>query len=164
MSEKQTNTPEQPSTTQPDNFEDIISIQNNQEREAAQRILKAESSPDKSEATAWDFLPDSRPRSGNKTRNRFIATGVGFVLAVGAGVVATNSPSNQPPTFSEETTTFTANTGDGVCDAAEAVRGSDSADMQAIVAHISTENIDVLKDGLNPGEQLIIPVSVNEKK
>ena len=78
------------------------------------------------------------------------------------GIGYTAHEAFEPATFSEETTTYTVQPGDGLFSAAAQVEGIETIDMRDAVEHIDSDpaNIDVLSDGLQPGEQLIIPVSV----
>jgi len=92
-------------------------------------------------------------------RNRAIASGLAVTAGVGAFMYAAHEAVEEP-TFSEETTTYTIQQGEGLFAAAQHVEGV--RDLRDAVAHIQGDpaNIDVLKDGLQPGEQLVIPVSV----
>lgn len=89
-----------------------------------------------------------------------IATGV----AIGAAIVGGPTLVDQMngPEFSDQTTTYTVEQGDGLQDAAEAVIGSNQVDIRDVTAHIESQpvNIDALKDGLQPGESIVIPTSV----
>jgi len=68
------------------------------------------------------------------------------------------------PTFSETTTTYTVEPGDGTMRAAEQVQGVASVDIRAATHYIENmpENTTVLEDGLQPGEVLVIPESVEK--
>lgn len=83
----------------------------------------------------------------------------GLTVAGAAGVAAYEAKTAAPE-FSEQTTTYTVEPGDGVFDAAQEIKGL--RDIRDGIAHIEADpaNIDVLEDGLQPGEQLVIPVSV----
>ncbi|HEY8992336.1 MAG TPA: hypothetical protein VIM37_00620 [Candidatus Microsaccharimonas sp.] len=96
-----------------------------------------------------------------------------FRKGVAAGVIATTAlaggaalihEANQGPTFSESTNEYVVTAGDGLYNAAEQIKGIDQADIREAVQHISVDpsNIDVLKDGLQPGEILVIPDSVQK--
>ncbi len=116
--------------------------------------------PQKAETTP------SRQETPVQTRpSRGVTAVVGATLvasAVGVGVAAHEA--TKAPEFSEETTTYTVDQGDGMYDAAEEVKGVE--DVRDAIDHIQADpaNIDVLKDGLQPGEQLVIPVSVEGYK
>lgn len=101
----------------------------------------------------------------NRSFRRGVAAGVIATTAVvgaGAGVYAASS--NQGPHFSEKTAEYVVQDGDGLYDAAEQIKGIDSVDIRDAVDHIQVDpaNIDVLKDGLQPGEVLEIPDSVQK--
>lgn len=68
------------------------------------------------------------------------------------------------PTFSETTTLYVVERGDGTMRAAEQVQGVASVDIRAVTHHIENmpENAAVLEDGLQPGEVLVIPESVEK--
>lgn len=83
-------------------------------------------------------------------------------VGLAATGVATLEHFKREPVFSQETTTYTLQEGDSRWDAAQAIEGSDKIDMRDAVHYIEVNpaNIDVLRGGLQPGEQLVIPVSV----
>lgn len=90
---------------------------------------------------------------------------VAVVALIGAGVLGGKAIYEQvvaPPTFSSETTTYTVNPGDGLLNAAEQIKGL--RDNREGVSYIvkMPENQEVLSDGLQPGETLVIPVSASK--
>lgn len=95
-------------------------------------------------------------------RNRAVAGAVGVSLAAGVGAGIALNEALEEPEFSQETTTYTLEPGDGLWDAAEEIKGADAIDLRDAVHFIEVDpaNTDVLKDGLHPGEQLVIPVNV----
>jgi len=175
MTEKPTSTPE----NQPQDASNQSEVVSQQDLDmfnewaaigAAQRILDNAPIPPVVEApapvanqyteAAVTSQPDSKQQSDRPKPNRTIATVLGASLAVGAGYAAHEA--FEAPEFSEETSIYTVEPGDGIFSAAQQVEGIESIDMRDAVDHIQADpaNIDVLEDGLQPGEQLIIPTSV----
>ena len=159
----ETYTPPQPENKTPseDHFAAIQEMQELKAAEAAQRLIEQ---PQPTPALPAEASQDRTP-SPRVQRNRRIARNiVGGVLATGAAAALTVGVASAlaPADFSEETTTWTAENGDGVYDAAEEIKGINSVDIRDGVDVIQSYpvNIDALKDGLQQGEQLIIPVSV----
>jgi hypothetical protein len=153
----------QPESQKPsdDHFAAIQEMQQLNAAAAAQRLIEQ---PAALPALPQEATQDREP-SPRVQRNRRIARNVvGGV--VGAGVAATlvagGVSALAPAEFSEATTTWTAESGDGLYDAAEEIKGINREDIRDGVDFIQTypANIDALKDGLQQGEQLIIPVSV----
>ncbi len=102
--------------------------------------------------------PDrSKSRMSPKAK---VGAAVGIVAAVAAGPAVVDHFNG--PEFSEETTTYTVEPGDGLYDVAEAINGIDRIDVRDAVDHISSDpaNIAALKDGLQPGESIVIPTDV----
>ena len=95
-----------------------------------------------------------------KRRNKGIATGLVATSIVGVGYAAHEF--GQGPEFSETTNEYVVQDGDGLYDAAQEIQGIDSIDIRDAVHHIQVDpaNVDVLSDGLQPGEVIIIPDSV----
>lgn len=128
--------------------------------QAARRTVEAspqvENTPSYSEPKPLNepVQTPSRPSVGMK-----IAATTGALLATGA-VIGGISNEYKTPEFSEETTVYTVQEGEGISAAAQHVKGD--RDIRDAVDYIAADpaNIDVLKDGLQPGEQLVIPVSV----
>ena len=157
MSEIQKETYEQKTTTQEDDFDAILAMQ---AKSAAQRMIRQELEENPSqEATAWNL--NEQPSKDNSTRNRIIAAGVG--VAVLGGVAAGVNEALAPPTFSEESTTYTVQPGDGLESVVDSIPGIESADSRDVQHYVSVDpaNIDALKDGLQPGENIVVPVSIN---
>lgn len=65
--------------------------------------------------------------------------------------------------FSDTTDTWVAGEGDGVSDAAQAVENPGGVDLRIIQEKIEEMNPEALADGLQYGEQLDIPSSVEPK-
>ena len=159
----ETYTPPQTENQQPgdDHFAAIEEMQREREALAAQRLIEGPSQPQLPAAEAQqDRAPSARVQ-----RNRRIARNiVGGVVATGAAAALTVGVASAlaPADFSEEKTTWTAESGDSLYDAAEDILGIDGVDKRDAVDFIQGDpaNIDVLKDGLQQGEQLVIPVSV----
>lgn len=122
--------------------------------QAARRTVEADNRAAPGHANTAQEQAPSRPSAGKK-----IAATAGVLLATGAAMGGLANEFDAPE-FSEETTTYTVEEGDGLWAAAQNVLGNH--DVRDAIAHIEADpaNIDVLKDGLQPGEQLIIPVSV----
>ena len=136
-----------------DPFGDILEWQ---AREAAQRILEQPINE-----------PTEEPivKNGSSLRDK-ILVGTAAAAAVTTGVLGLNAMDDtvEPvPTFSEQTNRYIVQDGDGIYDAAESISGIDTVDVRDAVSHITSEplNIDVLKDGLQAGDQLVVPVSIN---
>lgn len=97
---------------------------------------------------------------GSKAANK-LAIKTGALIAAGAAVVAGPATIEHftAPQFSEATQEYVVQDGDGLQNAAEAIIGSEKIDIREAITHIKVDpaNIDVLSDGLQPGEILIIP-------
>jgi len=101
--------------------------------------------------------------SQNNSFNKGVAATIIAATAVGAvgfGVYE----ANKGPEFPETTNEYVVKPGDGLTNAAEQVPGVGSVDIREVTHHIAVDpaNIDVLKDGLQPGEVLEIPTSVEK--
>jgi hypothetical protein len=157
MSEIQTSTPEETDTLK-DAFDDNLDMAANL---AAKRMI-SETPVTPVEATTppiWDNGGDVKP--DHSRRNAVILGGVGALLIAGGIDKAVDL---HAPDYSEETTTYTiSEDNDGLYEAAESIPGSETVNTGDIVSHISTDpaNIDVLKDGLQRGEQIVVPISIN---
>jgi len=118
-------------------------------------VLNGPSVPARQEPSPKEPEATPRPRRG-----RSAAGATAALLGTALAVVGVDHFANGEPEFSKETTTYTVEQGDGVFDAAQEIEGL--RDMNDGIRHIEADpaNIDVLKDGLQPGEQLVIPVSV----
>lgn len=138
--------------------------------DAARRTVELDATPEAptpiSPAEARGSVAEATTRkpevSARVKRNRgAVAAALTVAVATGGVGIAAGS-ALAAPDFSEETTTYTVEQGDGLYDAANEILGSDSIDIRDAVDHISVDpaNIDVLKDGLQPGEQIVIPISV----
>lgn len=105
-----------------------------------------------------------RARSaGFTTGEKAVAVVAGVAAAAGAGIFGPEIVDRMNgPEFSSDKTTYTVEQGDGLQNAAEAVLGSENVDIRDVTEHIKTDpaNIDALKDGLQPGESIVIPTSV----
>ncbi len=145
---------------QDDKFSDIIAFQEHQEAQAARRIVET-SQP---EATAWNVDTYTKKPNVLQRKGVQIAGAVALTAGAAAGLAATTADAVKAPTFSEETTTYTVQPGDGLQNAAQNIEGSDTIDIRDATDHISVDpaNIDVLKDGLQPGETLVIPEQVEQ--
>jgi len=122
--------------------------------EAARRVFDMPETPTTPEG--------KRRKKGMSTLSRrAIATGVGFGVALSAGYGAHELFKSAE--FSEDTTTYTLEMGEGEWAAAGHIEGIDTIDRQEAVAHIKNDpaNAGVYADGrLDPGETLTIPKSV----
>lgn len=141
---------------------------------AAQRIMEdTAENPISSEPTTNDeadytpirtnkVTPTTRPTVRGTKRTGIV---VGTALAVGgtAGLAVAANEALKTASFSEETTTYTVEPGDGLFSAIQHIEGIETINKWDAVEHVQSDpaNIDVLKDGLQPGEQLVVPVSVN---
>jgi len=97
---------------------------------------------------------------GRKAAKGVVASAIG--VASIAGIAHVGSEALKKPEFTEETTTVTVEDGDGYHSIASHIRGVDSIDIRDAAEHIKADpaNIDVLKNGLEPGEVITIPVAV----
>lgn len=142
---------------QPQNEDDFAAIQAMQAedmqraRAASQRFIDATPVQSQPEVTL--------NKKGKFVKNAAILS-LSAASVAGVGVVAHDALS--PPEFSEEKTTYVVEPGDGLYNAAEEIAGIETVRLDDAANHIAVDpaNIDVLKDGLQPGEQLSIPVSV----
>lgn len=161
MAETYTPPQSEKESTSEDPFTAVQEIQEASAAAAAQRLIEhPKAAPALPAETGQDRTPSPRVQ-----RNRRIARNiVGGVVSTGvaATLVAGAAGALAPAEFSEETTTWTAESGDGLYDAAEEIAGINTVDIRDGVDFIQTHpaNIDALKDGLQAGEQIVIPVSV----
>jgi len=141
--------PEQPSFD--DHWNDVDEIQ---------RASQAARALDLNEAANIHAEQDAAIALKKKHRNRGIAAGLIATGVVGGGFAAHQL--GQGPEFSETTNEYVVQDGDGLYDAAQEIQGIDSIDIRDAVHHIQVDpaNVDVLSDGLQPGEVIIIPDSV----
>lgn len=148
MSEKEIN------TTDP--LDDALAIQ---AIDAGRRLIEV--APTKS-VTLDEELRTIAPSNTNKNKLIAFGAGVAAVAAIG-GFSTIASAGQQVPTFSEETTTYPVELNDGPYDIAESIPGIDTIDIRDAVDHITVDpaNTEVFKDGLQPGEQVVVPVSIN---
>ncbi len=167
MTEKQTHDSESLQT--PDNGAilsdadyDMLKSWEQDSAAAAARTVDVDTSSPVYAIPAAEAAPASRETASARVRRSRGAVAAALTVAVAAGGVAVTHDALAAPEFSEETTTYTVQPGDGLYDAAEDILGSDSIDTRDAVDYISADpaNIDVLKDGLQPGEQIVIPISV----
>ncbi len=99
--------------------------------------------------------------------NKKRIVGTGAVLAVGLALTPTVVDHLSGPEFSEETKTVVVEDGDGTQSLLEKanIPGYDSADWRDVSHHVQElpENKDVYKDGLQAGETVSVPVSIDGK-
>jgi len=112
--------------------------------------------------------PIQPKKMSDSLKEGLIYTGVGTALIATAaagitGLASLDDEVEKAPTFSTDTTTYPVGNGEGLYDAAESIPGINTIDVRDAVQHISVDpaNIDVLKDGLQAGEQLVVPISIN---
>lgn len=129
----------------------------NRSSQAAQRLEDQAAADQAAAAEAHDTAVHRRG-----FRKGVAATVITATALAGAGAAAYEGMKG--PTFSEQTHEYVVEPGDGILNAAEHIKGIDSIDPRDAVQHISVDpaNIDVLKDGLQPGEVLEIPDSVQK--
>ena len=146
-------TPIHPTENQKDHFDDILEIQ---ALDAARRMT----------AESHIEVQDKSEKKSNIRVTRFGKGAIAATLVVGGaiGAGAGLGLADRGPDFSEKTTTYTVQDGEGLYDAAKAVEGSEEVDQRDIVQEIKDDpaNIDVLKDGLQANESIEIPVSVEK--
>jgi hypothetical protein len=135
--------------------EDDLEFFNNAAAAAAKR-MDIDITQDSSDSSQEIPVHHTKPGIGKKV---IAGTGIAVSLATGAAAAGAAIGSATTPEFSEETTTYTVQPGDGLYDAAENIQGS--FDMRDAVDHIENlpQNAVTLEDGLQPGETISIPVS-----
>lgn len=151
MSEETQTPPQEPTPSLDEHWDNVLELQAS--AEAARRITTTEDGA----AT----LKDAKERN-NTTGKKVLAIVAGVTLVAGASVIAVDR--FKSPEFSLETIEFVAQPNDGLQVAAEHIKGIESIDVRDAISHIAGDpaNIDVLKDGLQPGETLIIPDHVEK--
>jgi hypothetical protein len=114
---------------------------------------------------AIDHSIDSRlpqtPEAIRRRRNRILRPVAAVALA---GVVWGIGSSFEGPTFSESTTTYTVNEGEGLLDAVNEIDNINSIDSRDAVQYVEElpENQEVLEDGLQVHETVTIPLGVKD--
>lgn len=93
--------------------------------------------------------------------------GAGAVLVGGFVAAGLVIDANAPPEFSDETKTIVVEDGDGtqsLLDKAN-IPGYDEADWRDVASHVQQlpENKDVFQDGLQAGETVSVPISIDNK-
>lgn len=155
----ETQTPLEPTPQeQPDQFDDILAMQ---APDVARRLIEQQE-PYTREATVGG-IQDPTQEQGKKSRNFAKTAAILTAVALPAGALgAVTANALKAPEFSEETTTYTVEPGDGLINVAQEIKGVETVRMNDTLDSIAGDpaNIDVLKDGLQPGEQIVIPVSV----
>lgn len=87
-----------------------------------------------------------------------LAAGTGAAIAVGATLGGTTG--GDRVAFSEETRPVHAVSGDTVWGIASTIDGIEGVDTRDVIDQIKRENAEVLKDGLQAGETIHVPLSV----
>jgi hypothetical protein len=110
-----------------------------------------------------DHAPLEQSDKKTWTGGQKLAAGVVTAAALVGGALAL-AESQIGPEFSETTTEYTVQPGDGIYDAAENIQGIGDVDIRDAVQRIRLDpaNTDVLKGGLQPGETLVIPERVQD--
>jgi hypothetical protein len=137
-------------------FADIEDMQLQAERSASRRLVDEDHSE--------EHIDQTIVGNPNKSRAALKAVGITTALAAGIGIGATIvNDAHRPPTFSEETTSYQVQPGDGMYSVVESIPGAGSVDQRDIIDYVSADpaNIDLLKDGLQAGESISVPVSIN---
>lgn len=157
MSETPTNTPNQQYPTSDERFAGISDKEWQDNKDIQDSLAAARRINESDQPVTAQPVETTESRVGLGTK---IATGFAIAGAVAGGVAVVEA--NNGPDFPETTTTYTVESGDGLQDVAEAVPGSDKVDITEVTHFIKTDpaNIDALKDGLQPGETIEIPTSV----
>ncbi len=169
MAEKETFTLTPQEQPENDDFAAILAIQEEDMRRSAQRIIDAEltETPTEQPIEGQMELPftnesaaDTTTPNKQKRGRKAVATvvGVGLAAGLGAGFAAATAPDE----FSNEKTTYIAEDGDGLWDAAGQIEGSFNMNDAIDSIEADPANIDVLKDGLQQGESIVIPVSTKD--
>lgn len=109
-------------------------------------------------------LPQS-PEAIRRRKNRILKPVAVFALAgsIFAGYkIAEHAMA--APHFSEMTKSYTVEPGNGLYDAVETIEGINSISKADAVDYVEQlpKNKDALEDGLQPGEQLVVPESVEK--
>lgn len=108
---------------------------------------------------------DTIHNSGNRLRLTRRGRGVLAVLGTAgmAGLIAFLAPEGASPAdYSQQKEIVQVEPGQGLLDVAHHVEGSDHVDIRDVTEYIKEmpENTEALKDGLQAGEHVTIPVSV----
>ena len=133
---------------------------------AARRTVEITEPSDSHSSEHIEVHTESTEKSSKKRKHSLAGAGIAIAGTVAAASVVTGGVSGiidaTTPTFSEETTDYTVQPGDGMYDVAEQIGGVESVDIRDAVEHINEipGNVAALQDGLQPGEQIIIPESV----
>ena len=173
MTEKQTNHTE--STANPNNDGAISDAdyemfknweQDTEASAAARRTVQITEPSDSHSSEHIEVHTEPAENSSKKRKPSLAGAGIAITATVAAGAIVGAGASGindaTSPTFSEETTDYTVQPGDGMYDVAEQIGGVESVDIRDAVEHINEipGNVAALQDGLQPGEQIIIPESV----
>lgn len=108
---------------------------------------------------ARDHTPEANSPQGKKVLTKIAGGALALAAAAGVGT-ALGQIDSAPIERSTETTTITVENGDGLQSIAAQVPGSEKYDIRDVTDSIATDpaNIDVLKDGLQPGESVTVPI------
>lgn len=88
-----------------------------------------------------------------------------LALAASGALLAYNSYAVNNPTFSEESHSYVMQSGEGLWDAVETIKGIDSIDIRDAVYFVENDprNQKALSDGLQVGESIEVPDSVETR-
>ena len=88
------------------------------------------------------------------------ATGAALLVGASTGITGLVSASDSSVEYSEETTEHVVTDGEGTLSIVDTIPGSE-ANRIAVANHIESANADVYENGLQAGERVSIPVSIN---
>lgn len=94
-----------------------------------------------------------------------VAGSLGAIAAVTVGMNHLIDRNRNPIEYSPDTTIHTVLPGEGPFHIASKVEGSEQVNIADLSYHITSDpaNLDVLKDGLQPGEQVVVPTHVQPR-
>lgn len=138
-------------------FDSILEMQ--ESSRAAQRLLEPSSEPE------TPLLEAHEQKKLPSTIKKIAAGALITAGSIGGIAAAGNALAGPDISVSEETTTYTVPDGGGLWDAAQAVENHETVDTRDLIEEIKNHpaNISVLEDGLQAGESITIPVSVDPK-
>lgn len=147
MSTIETQTPSQPHEEE---FNHEIDIDLEMVNTASRRIVEDQYEPSQDE--------DAKQKKAHN-----IAIGAALLVSAGTGVVGLANANEVPIEYSQETKIHTVEDNEGTLSIVDSIPGSSTVDRMAVKNHIESDpnNSDVYSNGLQVGERVSIPVSIN---
>jgi len=105
-------------------------------------------------------IPERAPKKPNYPLRRSMAM-ISLGAVIGGGAFGVANANSHTETYTG-VQAYTAESGDGLYDAAKNITGIDNVDIRDAVQYIETmpQNKEALSDGLQAGETISIPVNV----